>query len=241
MEDREPATESVPKEGEAHEMTVSTGKAVRRARWAERVFLIGLAVYTVMAVLAHQYAYFAWDVNITKSIQLISAEWFAAFMIWISALGSGWLPIALVGGTGLALMAARFRLEGAVVIVGVSIGSALNRLLKDISDRPRPDANLVNVRRVYEHESFPSGHVVFFIEFFGFLFFLSYVLLKRGHVRQAAILGCAALILLVGVSRVYMGAHWPSDVLGAYLAGGLWLMLMIEVYRRFKSRQRTQT
>jgi undecaprenyl-diphosphatase len=240
MQERESATESEPQATDGHEMTVSTGRAVRRARWAERVFLVGLAAYAVLAVLAHRYAYFAWDVNFTKTIQSISPAWFETFMVWISALGSGWLPVALVGATGLALMAARFRLEGAILILGVALGGGLNRILKNISDRPRPDANLVNVIRVYDHESFPSGHVVFFIEFFGFLFFLSYVLLKRGHARQALLIVFAGLILLVGVSRVYMGAHWPSDVVGAYLAGGLWLLFMIEVYRRLKSRERAQ-
>jgi undecaprenyl-diphosphatase len=44
------------------------------------------------------------------------------------------------------------------------------------------------------------------------------------------------LISVVGISRVYLGAHWPSDVVGAYLAGGIWLMLMIEVYRRIQAK-----
>jgi undecaprenyl-diphosphatase len=43
--------------------------------------------------------------------------------------------------------------------------------------------------------------------------------------------------VLIGLSRVFQGAHWPSDVVGAYLAGGVWLMLMIEVYRRAKLKQ----
>jgi undecaprenyl-diphosphatase len=78
--------------------------------------------------------------------------------------------------------------------------------------------------------------VIFFVEFFGFLFFLSYVLLERGLLRRAALGGLGLLIAVVGVSRIYLGAHWPSDVTGAYLAGGIWLMLCIEAYRRLKSR-----
>jgi undecaprenyl-diphosphatase len=80
--------------------------------------------------------------------------------------------------------------------------------------------------------------VVFFVEFFGLLLFYAYVLLKRGPLRHASILICALLIALVGVSRVYLGAHWPSDVVGAYLAGGIWLMLLIEVYRRIQNKRR---
>jgi len=109
---------------------------------------------------------------------------------------------------------------------------ACNQLLKVSIGRPRPSDALVNVDGTFHFKSFPSGHVVFFVEFFGFLLFLALVLLKRGTLRHALVILSGFLIALVGVSRVYLGAHWPSDVLGAYLAGGIWLMLMIEVYRR---------
>ena len=62
------------------------------------------------------------------------------------------------------------------------------------------------------------------------------VIVESGPLRGAAFAVFGLLIALIGVSRVYMGAHWPSDAVGAYLAGGLWLMLMIEVYRRLKDR-----
>ena len=148
------------------------------------------------------------------------------------------MPTILVVGAGVALYTARFRLEGTLCMIGVSLGAVMNSLTKLIVARPRPDASLIEVMRHYEHNSFPSGHVEFFVTFFGFLLFLGYVLLKRGWLRRAVVIVCGLLIALIGVSRVYLGAHWPSDTVGAYLAGGLWLMLMIEIYRRLKKRQR---
>ena len=217
------------------DITVSPRRAARRAGWAEMVFAAGLVVYAVMAVLAHRYEHFGWDIGVRNFIQSITVPGFGTLMTWISVLGNGLVPVALVGGFGLAMIAARFRIEGAICILGAAIGSPLNRLLKVLSDRPRPPSEVV-----FNHESFPSGHVVFFIEFFGFLFFLSYVLLRRGKLRRAALIVLGALVSLIGVSRVYLSAHWPSDVVGAYLAGGLWLMLMIEVYRRLKARQKNR-
>jgi membrane-associated phospholipid phosphatase len=232
------AEERVTKPEVVEELTVSPRRAALRARWAEFVLLAALAVYAVMAVLAYRYAYFDWDLNVARGIQSISLPGFKTLMIWVSALGSKWLPTALVGVVGIALMAVRFRLEGAVCIIGVAAGAALNAVLTLMSARPRPDATLINIVTVYRHNSFPSGHVVFFVEFFGFLLFLTYVLLKRGYARRALAAVLGLLVMLVGVSRVYLGAHWPSDVVGAYLAGGIWLTLMVEVYRRLKPQQK---
>ena len=219
------------------EMTVSPWRAAIRARWAEIVLVFGMSAYTVLAVLAKIYTHFAWDLALMRGIQSIAIPGSGPFLIWLSRLGSGWVPTAMVGGVGIAMMLMRFRLEGVICIVGVTLGAVVNGVLKVITGRPRPDPALVDVIKIYNHDSFPSGHVVFFIEYFGFLFFLSYVLLRRGRLRRVLLLLFGTLIFLIGVSRVYMGAHWPSDVLGAYLAGGLWLMLMIEIYRRLKARQ----
>jgi undecaprenyl-diphosphatase len=219
------------------ELTVSRERAARRARWAEIIFVIALSFYAVLAVMAHYYAYFDWDVQINHAIRSITLPGFSSLMVGLSWLGSDLAPIVLVVGTGVALMAAGFRLEGLICMIGVSLGSAMNSLLKILIARPRPDSSIIEVMRQYDHNSFPSGHVTFFVEYFGFLFFLSYVLLKRGRLRNASFVVLGMLILLISVSRIYMGAHWPSDTLGAYLAGGVWLMLMIEAYRRLKAKQ----
>jgi len=235
--ERTPATNPVESsvESKVADNIVSPPRVKRRARWAELVYLVALSLYAALATLAHSYAYFGWDLSLARSIQSVPVPGFAILMIAVSFLG-GWISWPIVVVSSLALIKMGLRKEGLVCIVGTAVGAAVNLLVKMLVGRPRPTDVLINVTRAYRHESFPSGHVVFFIEFFGFLFFLSYVLLERGRLRRIVLSVLGLLIALVGVSRVYLGAHWPSDVLGAYLAGGIWLILMIEVYRRIKER-----
>ena len=221
------------------EMIVFRPRASRRARWAEIVFLAALIVDAALAVLAHRYAYFEWDLAFAERIQSVTLPGFDALMTAVSLLGSGWLPWVLVVTAGLLLIKAGLRIEGIITLAGTGLGWPVNMLLKLLIGRPRPSDALVHVSGKFYYESFPSGHVVFFVEFFGFLVFLAYVLLKRGRLRYASLIVLGLLIILVGVSRVYLGAHWPSDVAGAYLAGSIWLMLMIEVYRRVKARSQS--
>lgn len=219
------------------EVTVSSRRAAIRARWAELVFIAVLALYSILAVLANRYAYFSWDLSLARAIQSITLPGFHALMASVSWIGSGVFPWLAVIATGAALIKAKLKIEGIVCMVGIGVGYAMNHFFKWLIARPRPSSTLVEVMTQARFDSFPSGHVTFFIEYFGFLFFLAYVLLKPGPLRRVLITVTAILIALVGVSRVYLGAHWPSDVIGAYLAGGAWLLLMIEVYRRRKTKQ----
>ena len=218
------------------ETIVSKPRAAKRATWAVRVFVAALCIYAVLALLANRYAYFAWDLVLARRIQSIELPGFAALMSGVSVLGNGWIAWPLVAVAGLVMLSARLRTEAVTCLAGAFLGWIVNQFLKFIVARPRPAPDLVHVPGVYQFQSFPSGHVIFFVEFFGLLFFLSYVLLERGLLRRVALGVLGLLIGLVGVSRIYLGAHWPSDVAGAYLAGGIWLMLCIEAYRRLKSR-----
>lgn len=232
-DDANPANETSA-DSESDQLIVPAPRAARRAKWAERFFILCLAAFALLAVLANRYAYFEWDLDLAREIQSISLPGFDSAMRAVSFLGNGWVPWALVVVMGVALIIARLRLEGILLTAFAGSGWLVNRLWKLLVARPRPSQALVHVAGAYRHESFPSGHVVFFVEFFGFLLFLAYVLLKRGMVKRATLLVLGAPIVAVGVSRVYLGAHWPSDVIGAYLAGGIWLVLMIEAYRRIK-------
>lgn len=105
--------------------------------------------------------------------------------------------------------------------------------LKELIHRARPfpmpiDSNgfLLEVNQY----SFPSGHVLFFVVFFGLFAYLAW-LNFTSYTRILVVLACAALIILIGPSRVFLGAHWASDVLGGYMIGTMWLIILIFSYR----------
>src|SRR6185295_9205716 len=113
--------------------------------------------------------------------------------------------------------------------VGVSAGGAAAKLLWL---RPRPDDDLVRVLGSAPGYSFPSGHTLLYVGFFGFLFYWSYAVLHKGRARTALLWLTGLLIVLVGPSRVYLGHHWPSDVLAAYALGLAYLVLLVVWYAR---------
>jgi undecaprenyl-diphosphatase len=210
-------------------------RAARRLWRAQTVYLAALAAFAVLAVLARLYAYFDWDRSVELGLQGLRLPGLAGLMSFVSLFGNGLIPWAMTIVTVLLFLLAGRRSEAAGLSLSAGGGELMNFLFKLLIARPRPTAELVRVSVDLQTESFPSGHVTFYMCYFGFLFFVAYALLPRGsRARPFALLLTALPVALVGMSRVYLGAHWPSDVLGAYLFGGLWLALSLDLYRRWK-------
>jgi undecaprenyl-diphosphatase len=211
--------------------------AARRLRRAEVVYLAALVLFAALAVAAHLNAYFGWDVSAAQTVQRARAPGFAPLMRFVSVFGNTWHPYALTGATCLLLLARRRRTEAAGLLLSAGGGSLVNTLVKLTVGRPRPSPDLVAVYRTLHTDSFPSGHVTFYVCYFGFLFFAAYAVLPKGTWARRLALALTALpVAAVGLSRVYLGAHWPSDTLGAYLLSGLWLATALHLYRKWKQR-----
>ena len=212
-------------------------RAVQRLWRAETAYALMLAGFAVLALLAYFNAYFEWDLRVARGLQSLSWPFMLDLMRGVSVPGNGLIPWALTIITALAFYVFGKRSEAAGLVVSAGGGSLLNILLKMLIGRPRPTAELVTIYRSLRTESFPSGHVTFYVCFFGFLFFVAFALLPLGSLaRRAAIVLTTLPVALIGLSRIYLGAHWPSDTLGAYLLSGLWLAFSLHLYRGWKQR-----
>ncbi len=141
----------------------------------------------------------------------------------VTALGSaGILTLITLAAVGF-LVLQRKRALALYLLSAVAGGTALSSLLKWGFDRPRPD--LVAHGQVVYTSSFPSGHSMLS----AVAFLTLGALLASGQTNRAMhayLMGLAAfLTLLVGVSRVYLGVHWPTDVLAGWTAGAAWALL----------------
>jgi undecaprenyl-diphosphatase len=227
------------KEG-AHEAARAATATAPVRRYRAVLFLIVLliitAAFAVLTFLVKTTPSFPLDLQITIGIQSINTPVFGGLMTAVSWPGfwpqSGIITaliILLILGFGL-------QWEALVALIAALFSSGINVLVKDLIQRPRPAAALVHVFATLNNYSFPSGHVMYYTGFYGFIVFLAFTLLKPSLKRTLLLAFFGFLVLLIGVSRIYVGEHWASDVLGAYLLGTLTLVAIIQLYRWGKPR-----
>jgi len=197
----------------------------------------GLWGFIEMAEVARDTAAHAFDTDIMLAFREagrpddpVGPPWLEEAVRDITALGSMVVLVLVTATAVFYLLLIGWRRQALLVIVAVGGGQVLSSLLKLGIDRPRPDlvSHLVNVQTL----SFPSGHAM--------MAAVTYLTLGAmlagivpGRATRIYVLGVAILVtLLVGVSRVYLGVHWPSDVLAGWCAGFAWATLCWLVERR---------
>ena len=190
------------------------------------VLLLLLASSIIISIFAHYNDRFPGDLWLSQGIQSINGGLLTSLMDGITIVFDTLGSIIIVVAAGL-LLWWRTGWHEAVLIVAGGLLSTTSSLLKAIIDRPRPSPDLVTAFSQSDTSSFPSGHSSFVIIILGLLAFFALTRLQNIILRNLIITVMAALILLVGFSRIYLGVHWPSDVLGGYLSGGVFLTILI--------------
>ena len=119
---------------------------------------------------------------------------------------------------------------GLSIFSNLVIITALNQLLKRILQRPRPTEYRIIEETGY---SFPSGHSMVSMAFYGYLIYLIYKYVKNKYVKWISIILLSILICSIGVSRIYLGVHYTSDVLGGFFISISYLIIYISAVNKF--------
>jgi undecaprenyl-diphosphatase len=189
-----------------------------------------LAATVALSLLARFYERLPGDVALIQWVQTWRHPNTTTFMEALSLIGVSRLLIGMAVAVVAGLFVAHRRRE-CLAAAGTLVILCLTPILQILVDRSRPPADLVGINNPFGGFSFPSGHAFQSFVLFAFLIHLATILISRTWLRRSVQAFLALLILGIGISRVYLGAHWPSDVLGAYLLGGFFLALLLRGYR----------
>lgn len=170
------------------------------------------------------------DIEFSEEMQEHSNPLLNSAMRLVSWFGNGVVPAVMTGLFALSFFLFQARRESRFVLLTLLSGAVVY-LLKIAINRPRPTEDLVTIIQHAEYQSFPSGHVTFYVVFFGFLAFLMYRLSWIwSWLRWSVGLLSLALLFTVPFSRVYLGAHWFTDVLAGFFVGLLYLIGLARWY-----------
>ncbi|HTY15743.1 MAG TPA: phosphatase PAP2 family protein [Methanoregulaceae archaeon] len=198
------------------------------------LFLSGFAISLAAYVIG------VFHIDIEVAVALIGGHnpVLDAIMAAVSFLGDRFVPVILVA-TVAAICAVKKKWVDTVFVALTLISSAaIAGTLKAIIGRPRPPGfslDPYDLFQPFNQYSYPSGHVLFFVIFFGFSGFLAWNYLT-GWKRWLSLITCISLITLIGPSRIYLGEHWISDVIGSYIIGTFFLIILILLYMLTESR-----
>lgn len=188
-------------------------------------FVLGIVFLLLFAKLAEDLIFDElnrFDQVIILATNNFSSPLTTAIMKTITITGSFFFLISVAAVFCLFLLKLRKAFwEMAIVLIALAGSAVMDELLKHIFHRTRPNiARLVEVSGY----SFPSGHAMVSLAFYGMLAYLIWINIKSSTLRYFIALFFFLLVFAIGISRIYLGAHYPSDVLAGFAAGGFWLV-----------------
>jgi undecaprenyl-diphosphatase len=196
------------------------------------VLLLGVFLIIALLISRHQIA--AFDIRLTELVLRLYSPATTSIMKGFTFAGSSLYEACIALLIALLLIAIGYRRE-LIFFVGVIVCSGiLNIVLKAIFQRTRPDIHRIVEASGY---SYPSGHSMAAFTLYGITIYFLWKHARHAWLRVIIVLSGAAMILMIGISRIYLGVHYPSDVAGGYVMGGAWLAASIGSYERFLEKR----
>lgn len=196
------------------------------------IYAACLILFGLLSYFAHQSGNLPGDSAITTWLSGIELPFVDSLMQVVSGLGDTLPSIITVIAVIILLLFVRRRLEAVFIAVLPGMAALLTWLIKVMVGRPRPGCEFIDNGGL----SFPSGHVSHIVVLLGFLYYLLPGLVKQRVIVTALQAVMVILMLLMIASRVYLGEHWPSDVVGGLILGGLILVPAIVLYKHYTQR-----
>ncbi|MHA7583838.1 phosphatase PAP2 family protein [Paenibacillus vandeheii] len=195
---------------------------------------LSLAVFSIIALSISDNQIHRFDDSLITWIQGMESQGMTRWMELFTWIGSG-IPVVIITILSMVVLYVFLKHRRELLFLGCVIaGSAiLNTLLKLMFHRARP-----TIHRIIEVSgySFPSGHSMAAFSLYGGLAFLIWKHIPTAVGRVLMIIVSAMFILMIGMSRIYLGVHYPSDVVGGYFMSGCWLAVCIWFYQRYLER-----
>ena len=159
-------------------------------------------------------------------------DWLTPIMIFTTNLSGA---VALIAITLITIIMTKNKKVGLAVIFNLIGIVLLNLILKNILQRPRPYGYHLIEESGY---SFPSGHSMVSMAFYGLLIYISYIKIKNVKLRNFICVFLAILILLIGFSRIYLGVHYASDVIAGFIISLIYLILLIKTVSKLTVKEK---
>ena len=196
---------------------------------------IGKAVLLLIALIGFlAIAENVWNKEIMEldilGYKIISTVLISDFMTPIAKIitnfGSAMVLICI---SAISLLVIKNKKIGLTISINLAMASGINFLLKNILQRPRPTEFRLIDESGY---SFPSGHSMVSMAFYGFLIYLIYKYVKNKKLKVILITFLSLLIFSIGISRIYLGVHYTSDVIGGFLIAISYLIIYTRIVKR---------
>ncbi len=199
------------------------------------ILFVLIVAFTFLSFFIAQHPIFDFDIKTSLFIQQYHADWLDKVMLAISFFGE--LPYSLLS---VVLVASifywqKYKREG-LFISTVLLSGLIILGIKNIINRPRPTAFYVRLVEVNRFQSYPSGHVLSYTLFFGFLIIIMSTAKNIPKLTRNIVTYLSAfLVITIAPSRIYLGAHWFTDTVGGFLLGLICLFPLCYFYFKKKT------